>query len=187
MTKHLCIYCSTVKDEDEFYPTNLSRCKACLRAYNKEWRMAHASDLDKRKQDKKGPRIYCQSCNKVMKKVVCIICEKCSRNEEIRKKFDILTASDLQLKDNDYFHNAMAFIVACGRFDEFVEKAYSAEMALCDEMKLYDRISEGYVNDHVLDLYEEKLNNFYVHHTLKTPGFTVKEIKLNKMRKEMKR
>ena len=186
MVKHLCVYCSTVKDEDEFYPTNLSRCKTCLRAYNKEWRLAHASDLDKRKRKPKA-RIRCQGCDKVMNKPVCIICEKCSRNEETRKKFDILTASDVQLKDDDYFHNAMAFIVACGRFDDFVEKAYSAEMALCDEMKLYDRISEGYVNEHVLDLYEEKLDNFYVHHTLKTPGFTVKEIKLKKLRKAIRK
>jgi len=186
MTKHLCIYCSTVKDEEEFYPTNLSRCKACIRAYNKEWKLAHASDLDKRKTKQKV-RIRCQSCDKVMNRVVCIICEKCSRNEEIRKKFDILTASDVQLKDDDYFHNAMAFIAACGRFDEFVDKAYSAEMALCDEMKLYDRISEGYVNEHVLDLYEEKLDNFYVHHTLKTPGFTAKEIQLKKLRKAIRK
>ena len=186
MIKHLCVYCSTVKDEDEFYPTNLSRCKACLRAYNKEWKLAHASDLDKRKVKQKA-RIRCQNCDKVMNRPVCIICEKCSRNEDIRKKFDILTASDVQLKDDDYFHNAMAFIVACGRFDEFAEKAYSAEMALCDEMKLYDRISEGYVDEHVLDLYEEKLDNFYVHHTLKTPGITPNEIKLKKLRKEMKR
>lgn len=169
MRKHLCTYCSTFKDKDQFYPTNLSRCKACIRAYNKEWRMAHASDLDKRKPKHKA-RIHCQNCNKVMNRVVCIICEKCSRNEEIRKKFDILTAADVQLKDGDVFHNQMAFIFACGRFDEFVENAYSAQMAFVDDMKLYENIGEGFVSDKTLDDYEDAGSSWYVHTLLQSPS-----------------
>lgn len=171
MKKHLCIYCSTFKDKDQFYPTNLSRCKACMRAYNKEWRMAHASDLDKRKRKHKA-RIRCQNCDKVMNRVVCIICEKCSRNEDIRKKFDILTASDVQLKDGDVFHNRMAFIFACGRFDEFVENAYSAQMAFVDDMKLYENIDESFVSEKTLDDYEDADSSWYVHTLLQSPSRT---------------
>ena len=171
MKKHLCIYCSTFKDKDQFYPTNLSRCKACMRAYNKEWRMAHASDLDKRKPKHKA-RIRCQNCDKVMNRVVCIICEKCSRNEEIRKKFNILTAADVQLKDGDVFHNQMAFIFACGRFDEFVENAYSAQMAFVDDMKLYENIGESFVSEKTLDDYEDADSSWYVHTLLQSPSRT---------------
>jgi len=160
MIKHLCVYCSKVKYEDEFYSTNLSRCKACLIAYNRE-------RYNEKRMEKKLREQSCMGCGVVMRNPKSKVCQKCARQTD---KFDIKTASDYQLT-NDTLLNGIAFLDACGNgiLQDFLDKCFSARDAFVEEICREPVTHVNDVDPNVIEIYEEHESKYFDRSVLKNP------------------
>lgn len=176
MVKHLCVYCSKVKYEDEFYSTNLSRCKACLIAYSRE-------RYNEKRMEKKLREQSCMGCGVVMRNPQSKICQKCARQTD---KFDIKTANDYRLT-GDVTLNGIAFLHACGNgiLDAFFEKCFTATDAYNEETCREPSVHVNDVDPASIEAYDEHTSHWFEAYLLKRPQSAVARHMRNKLERKL--
>lgn len=160
MDRHFCLGCSKVKYEDEFYPTNKSRCKLCLRAYNRERYQEKAAEKKLREQS-------CMGCGVVMRNPKSKVCQKCACKTD---KFDIKTASDYSLKGGP-IARGLAFLDACGNgvLQDFLDKCFTATDAFIEEINREPMTHVNDVDPYAIEVYEEHEAKYFDSRLMKQP------------------
>jgi hypothetical protein len=82
-----------------------------------------------------------------------IVCSRCERTTVLK---DVPTSTDYCLSKDDWFINAMAFIHACGQYEEFMDKVSSSYPELM--MGTWSNgpgIIEDLIDSSLLDEYDE--------------------------------